>query len=413
MDKVKITKTVLDALALPAKVEILRDAELQGFGVRITPGGAKSFVVERKLMGKTVRHTIGRVGPWTVQQARAEALQVLAQMERGVNPNDAPEPVPEMAPADNLTVRAVFDAYLAERASTRPAMKPQTRLNYRKVVGLCFGDWMDKPFYAITPAMIVERMAELTKRGATTANNAFRCLRALLNWTIDNEAYMSTDGLSLLQVNPVSVLNRRRLWNKNRRLTSRVEFDDLPKWWAAVDQVLQNDWPGRADVMRDYWRLMLFTGMRPGEAARIEIGGWNPKLREISIADPKNREDSFVLPLGDYAAGIVAARAAISRAEKSPWLFPAPRRDAGHTSSGHEIRQAMCIASGIKWTFTDLRRTFASHVDRLEVSSYMLKRVMGHKSKDVTGGYVQHDREQVRAVMQRVEDAILRAAKVR
>lgn len=30
-------------------------------------------------------------------------------------------------------------------------------------------------------------------------------------------------------------------------------------------------WPDRCEVVRDYWRFMLFTGMRSLEAARLEV----------------------------------------------------------------------------------------------------------------------------------------------
>lgn len=411
--KVKITKTYLESFIPSRKIEIVRDAELQGFGVRVTPSGAMSFVVERKMSGRTVRHTIGRFGPWTVQQARADALQKLALMERGINPNEVP-PVLKLgsAPREDLTLKTLVESYLAERASIEPAMKPRTVQSYRKLLARGCNDWMSLPFPEITRAMIVERMAALTADGPTQANNIMRALRAVLNWAVDNDAYITPDGLPIFQLNPVAVLSKRRLWNKDRRLTRTLDLESMSGWWAMVDRISADDWPGRADVIRDYWRLLFFTGMRPGEAARIEIGGWDSKLRELAVIDPKNREDVFVLPLGDFAAAIVESRAKKSRESSSPWLFPAPRREGGFTASGHEIRQAMCIASGIEWTFGDLRRTFASQVERLGVSGYMLKRVMGHKSKDVTGGYVQHDREQVRAVMQRVETALLAAAKV-
>lgn len=409
----KITKAVLDAIEpQSAKIDFLRDTELQGFGVRVTPGGAKSFFAERKMSGKTVRHTIGRVGPWTVQQARAEAMQVLAMMDRGINPN-ASEPAPAPpAPPQDLSLAALLEAYILERSSTVPAMKPRTAKSYRSLIDRCFDDWKSRPFTDISRAMIAERMAKITKDGPTQANNAFRALRAVLNWAIENESYVDASGAPLYESNPIAVLSKRRLWNKDRRLTRLLNTESMADWWEAVDTLSSDDWPERADVMRDFWRLVLFTGMRPGEASRIELLNWNPRLRELVVEDPKNREEYFVLPLGNFAAQMLEARAEKSRQAGSAWLFPAPRREAGYTSFGNEIRQAMNIACRIKWTLSDLRRTFASTVERLEVSSYMLKRVLGHKSQDVTGGYVQHSREQVRDVMQRVENSLLESAKV-
>lgn len=414
--KVRITKAVLDSIRPGEKVEFVRDADLQGFGVRVTPGGAMSFVVERKMSGKTVRVTIGRVGPWTLTQARAEALQLLAQMDRGINPNEraAPDPEPPTAQPSDLTLNGLLEAYLSERASTVPAMKRRTADGYRALLNRCFEDWMAKPFTDISKQAVVERMAKLTGKGATQANSAMRALRAVLNWAIDSESYLDASGESLMQVNPTMVLKQRRLWNKERRKSTLLDRETLPAWWAAVDRVRTEDWPGRADVIRDYWRTMLLTGMRPGEAARIELDGWDERNREIRLADTKNRTEIFTLPVGEFAAAMLSERARKSREAGSRFLFPAARREVGYTSTGHEIKQAMCIATGLRWAFNDLRRTFASELDRLGVSSYMIKRILGHKvSADVTGGYVLHDREQIREVMQRAENALLAAAKVR
>lgn len=414
--KVRITKAVLDSIQPGEKVKFVRDADLQGFGVRVTPTGAMSFFVERKMSGKTVRATIGRVGPWTLTQARAGALQLLAQMDRGVNPNDraTPDPEPPKAQPQDLTLNGLLEAYLAERASRRPAMKQRTADGYRALMNHCFKDWLTQPFFEIRKAAVVERMAKLTADGATQANSAMRVLRAVLNWAVDSESYVDGAGEPLMQVNPVMILKQRRLWNRERRRTTKLDRETLPIWWGAVDLVRAEDWPGRAEVIRDYWRTMLFTGMRPGEAVRIELDGWDEQNREIRLADTKNRTEIFTLPVGKFAATMLSERARKSREAGATFLFPAARREVGYTSTGHEIKQAICIATNMKWAFNDLRRTFASELDRLGVSIYMLKRIMGHKvSADVTGGYVLHDREQIREVMQRAEDALLEAAKVR
>lgn len=302
--KVRITKAVLDSIQPGEKVEFVRDADLQGFGVRVTPGGAMSFIAERKISGKTVRVTIGRVGPWTLSQARAEALQILAQMDRGVNPNEqvTPDPEPPKSQPQDLTLNSLLEAYLAERASTVPAMKRRTADGYRALLNRCFEDWMAKPFTDISKQAVVERMAKLTMKGATQANSAMRALRATLNWAIDSESYMDATGEPLMQINPTMVLKQRRLWNKERRKSTLLDRETLPAWWVAVDRVLIEDWPGRADVIRDYWRTMLLTGMRPGEAVRIELDGWDEKNREIRLADTKNRTEIFTLPVGQFAA---------------------------------------------------------------------------------------------------------------
>ena len=59
----------------------------------------------------------------------------------------------------------------------------------------------------------------------------------------------------------------------------------------------------------------------------------------------------------------------------------------------------------------DLRRTFATIAESLDVPSYALKALLNHKSgNDVTGGYLVITTERLRDPMQKIESYILKAA---
>jgi hypothetical protein len=85
------------------------------------------------------------------------------------------------------------------------------------------------------------------------------------------------------------------------------------------------------------------------------------------------------------------------------------------SATGHRItdphRQVVNVVamSGVPFSPHDLRRTFASIVSRLgdRLSYYTTKRLLNHRTSDVTQGYVQFDLEQLRSAMQAVEDFVL------
>ena len=53
---VKLTKTVVDRAKPPATGQaFLRDSELKGFGLRITATGVKTFIVEKRIDGRSRR----------------------------------------------------------------------------------------------------------------------------------------------------------------------------------------------------------------------------------------------------------------------------------------------------------------------------------------------------------------------
>ena len=65
--------------ALPARETIfLRDDRQVGFGLRVTPNGARSFIVEGRVNGCMRRFTIGSAERFTVNEARGEAKALLA-----------------------------------------------------------------------------------------------------------------------------------------------------------------------------------------------------------------------------------------------------------------------------------------------------------------------------------------------
>src|SRR5262249_13414940 len=63
------------------------DTVVRGLGVRVTPNGARSFILTYRLRRQPQRRlTIGRVKDWTVGDARVKAQELLAGVGRGEDP---------------------------------------------------------------------------------------------------------------------------------------------------------------------------------------------------------------------------------------------------------------------------------------------------------------------------------------
>ena len=85
----RLTKTCVDGVAPPVGKDcFIWDTELRGFGLRTTPKGVKSFVLQYRMKGKPARRiTIGGFGnPWTVETARKEAERRLIKIRQGIDP---------------------------------------------------------------------------------------------------------------------------------------------------------------------------------------------------------------------------------------------------------------------------------------------------------------------------------------
>ena len=87
MKNQKLTKRVIDAAKPSDRDCIIWDSDIAGFGLRVRPGGSKTFIAQYRAgggrAGQTRRYTIGRVGVLTVDEARLEARKVLLAAAQG------------------------------------------------------------------------------------------------------------------------------------------------------------------------------------------------------------------------------------------------------------------------------------------------------------------------------------------
>lgn len=91
------------------------DDQLAGFALRVTDGGKKSFILQARCAGRTIRSSLGEFGESApainLAQARGLAMELKAQYSRGVDParEREREQARELA---EPTFGALWDAYL-------------------------------------------------------------------------------------------------------------------------------------------------------------------------------------------------------------------------------------------------------------------------------------------------------------
>lgn len=71
-------------------------------------------------------------------------------------------------------------------------------------------------------------------------------------------------------------------------------------------------------------------------------------------------------------------------------------------------------ASDVQFSIHDLRRTFITIAESLDIPAYALKKLLNHKmNNDVTAGYIMLDVERLRNPMQMITDYILLKMRVK
>ena len=97
-------------------------------------------------------------------------------------------------------------------------------------------------------------------------------------------------------------------------------------------------------------------------------------------------------------------------ADESAFVFPGSAPDKPLQESRAQIARVV-KQSGIAFTLRDLRRTFCTVAESLDISHYALKRLLNHRmAGDVTAGYIGKNVERLRDPMQRITTYFLSAA---
>ena len=161
-------------------------------------------------------------------------------------------------------------------------------------------------------------------------------------------------------------------------------------------------------LARDYILILLLTGLRRSEALGLTWDDIDFEARTLTIPDPKNRTP-HTLPLSDYLFELLENRRKIS---KGPKVLSGP--DGKPFTKFMYAKQRIKDATGIELNPHDLRRSFATAAESLNISYMAVKSLLNHKSGgDITRAYVKITPERLRGPVQQITDYFLMTAGVK
>ena len=226
-------------------------------------------------------------------------------------------------------------------------------------------------------------------------------LRAMFTFAAGQ--YDDSNGRSFFPENPTKIISHARSWFHIKKRIRIIKQHELARWYEAV-QELQNS--NKAAIVRDYLLLILFTGLRKQEAAQLEWQNIDFNNRTLTVFETKNKLH-HTLPLSDFVFALLQNRHNDADiAVNNEYVFP------GNGIGGYLVEPRKQIArvvkmSGISFTLHDLRRTFITTAESLDISAYALKKLLNHKTNgDVTSGYIIMDTERLRKPMQMIADRL-------
>jgi integrase len=383
MARVKFTEKMIGRLEGPdpsGKKAFYWDTEQRGLGLVISGTTAtKSWVVQSDARAKTKRIAFADANLLSLAEARQRARRMLLDMHDGVDPRAGRSRSP--------TLRQTLEDYLKNNRS----LSERSRAGYRTFVGAYLRKWLDRPLREITREDVERRHAEIASEvsergrgsGGATANSAMRGLRVLYNFALERDASM-----------PANPVRLRRQWFSVPRRTRSVVNGDLPVFYRAVME-LENP------VARDYLLLLLFTGLRRAEAARLTWADVDLVTKVIRIPGSSTKSGRKLdLPITESVLEIFKRREAEGRER---FVFAADSR-SGHIEEPRHPLDIIAERTGIRISAHDLRRTYVTAASETPgVSELQIKMLVNHAlPRDVTAGYIVASVESLREPAERV-----------
>ena len=399
---IHLTKTVVDALPLPMSGQLfVWDKTLTGFGIRLTPS-KKTYIVQGRVNNafKTDRRvSCGEHGVTTLDAARKKAQKILVKMNDGIDPVDEGK----RAKAYAQTLREFAEDYLDDK---KDKLKEASKADILKHINKSFSDWADRPAADISREVVHKRFKELSAKSPSQANQAFRILRALMNYA-RGKSYQ--DGKSILVENPVKVLSDLKIWHDIEPRKVKIPTDKIGAAWNVL-QLLRKE-PEQTVISRtlaDGISFLLLTGARWSEMAKLEWDQVNLDEAYWQLLDPKNRKP-VTFPLSKVACSILEQRERTSR-----YVFPGRIEEKTLTGARSVLDKISKVAS-VRIAAHDLRRTFRAIAGECNIELYKTKLLMNHKmAADVT---IRHytDTEDLRRLsdeINQISDWIIRQGKI-
>jgi len=364
----------------------------------------KYYSIRYKLAGKSVEEGAGwessGITPQYCSNLRGELVQN-AKIGKGAHSlrekRDKEESRKKAEKSRKVTLETAFREFLSTRQ-----LKARTVSDYQKFMDSAFLDWQKRAIKDITRDMTSRKHKRLGEEiGHAQANQAFRFMRSLFNYCIAK--YEDADGSPLIKFNPVLILTQTRQWFRVNRRQTIIKSKDLPKWFQAVQGL-------KSETVKAYLLTILLSGLRRNEALPLEKKSVDLEERTITLMDTKNNKP-FLIPMPDYLHKVLQDRVKANAGSK--YIFPS-RIEGRHITepqSGIDEVKKVCK---VEFCSHDLRRLFVTTAEALDLSPFVIKRLVNHSiGSDVTGGYIVSDLDRLRGPTQKIEDRILLLAKAR
>ncbi|MEI7443378.1 MAG: integrase family protein [Burkholderiales bacterium] len=409
--KFPFTRARVDGAACPAgKSQALYwDTEQPGLGLRVTASGARSFIFESRLGGRTVRVTIGpasmplratkdRRGRPLTTGADTEAARLAALVAQGIDPRvqRAERIAEQQAQRDTERVERArrevlaLDAWAAYCEAHKPLPdanllrgrgrrwgerhyaehlryadaggRERTRAKAKATMPGPLRSLLDRPLADIDSKAVEAWAKREAATRAPTARLGFRMLAAFVRWCAESDAYRD-----IVQADACGTKRVREQLGRPGSKDDALQREQLAPWFREVRRL--------SPVVAAYLQCLLLTGARREELATLTWADVDFQWRTLRLRDKV--EGERVIPLTPMVAQLLSF---LPRRDGVSWVFTSPLAADGRLREPRIAHNRAVAAAGLPHlSLHGLRRSFGTLAEWVEVPAGVIAQVMGHK----------------------------------
>jgi integrase len=355
------------------------DTKTRGLKMCAYAGGTKSFLLNRRVMGRPERVFIGKWPGVKVEQARQTVDRMNGQIAEGKNPAEE-----RRQHRLEGSFASLWERYLElhARKYKRPRSVAEDEANYRRYLS----GWATRRLSSITRHDVAQLHTHLGKEhGIYAANRTLALLSTMFNLATQ----WGWQG-----PNPCKGIKKFSEESRERFLTEA----EMPKLLKALE--------GESPDFQHFLLLDLFSGARRANilAMRWEEIDFAAAVWRIPRTKAKGKK-AMTVPLVPPALKILQLR---HQAAVSEWVFPSPENPAKHVYEFRKPWDRLRERAGIKdLRLHDVRRSLGSWMTKVGTALPIVKAALGHADIQTTQIYTHGEEATVRKAMEITAERML------
>jgi integrase len=360
-----LTAAAVERIRAPSSGQIDHfDQGYPGLALRVSYGGARTWVYFFRLHGKQKRMTLGRFPSMSLAAAREAWRDARTTVDKGESPQ-------HQRPAAANSFAAVADEWLQ-----RDQARNRTYADIKRLIERCAKPvWQGRHITTIGRRDINDLIDSVADRGAVMmARRLHAHLHRLFRWAV---------GRGILETNPMAHLPKPGSENPRDRVLTDAELAQVFK------NVTKLSPPHGA-----LFQLLILTGARRGEITSLrwsEIADARSDLPQIELPGSRTKNGKpHTIPLSPAALAILKG---LPRIGDSDFVFTLTGRHPV-TALAHKRKRELDRLTKIPaWRVHDLRRTVATGLQRLGINLQVIEAVLGHvggSRSGIVGVYQRH-----------------------